>query len=73
MSDTSPERDDRRLYSLVEAARVLSITRSTLYHHLDSGGLRSVRLGGRRLVAAQDLDAFVDELRREAGLEAEAS
>jgi len=48
-----------RLYSVAEAARLLSIGRSALYGELAAGRLRSLKVGRRRLVPAGALAEFV--------------
>jgi excisionase family DNA binding protein len=45
-----------------DAAKALGISRVTLYKHINSGAIETVRLGGRRLVK-------VASLRRLAGLD----
>lgn len=51
-----------------EAAQVLGISRSLAYELIRSGQLPAIRIGGRLRVAESDLQRFVQELRREAGL-----
>jgi len=46
--------------SPAEAAQMLSISRSALYELLMSGELRSVKVGGRRLVSVAAIVALVD-------------
>lgn len=53
---------DRLLYPVAEAAHSLGIARSTLYEMLARGDLASVRLGGRRLVPAEELARFAASL-----------
>ncbi|MGO8686639.1 MAG: helix-turn-helix domain-containing protein [Candidatus Dormibacteria bacterium] len=57
----------RTLLPYGEAARRLGIGDRTLRGLVYSGRLPAVRLGTRRLIAEADLDAFVAELREEAG------
>jgi excisionase family DNA binding protein len=42
--------EPERLLSLDEAARLLGIGRTALYRELDTGRLRSVKVGRRRLI-----------------------
>lgn len=56
-----PIADDRVLLSVSDAARVLSIGRSTLYQLLASGELPSVCIHSRRLVARDSISAFVQK------------
>jgi len=58
--------EPRILLAYPEAARRLGIGHRTLRGLVYSGRLPAVRVGARRLIAAADLDAFVDELREEA-------
>jgi excisionase family DNA binding protein len=53
------ENDPRLLITVEEGARRLSIGRSHLYKHLQSGALRSLLIGRSRRVAVADLDRFV--------------
>lgn len=50
------------LYTPVEAAQTLGISRSTLYVLLANGSLDSVRIGGSRRIPARALMSFVDQL-----------
>ena len=52
----------KKLLSIADVAESLSISRSTVYNLINEGHLRTVRLGGRRLVNPADLDAYVAEL-----------
>ena len=58
--DTQPE--TVLLITVEEAARRLAVGRSHLYRLLQSGALRSRRIGGCRRIALTDLDAFVAAL-----------
>jgi len=57
---------DKLVYSVSEAADLLSIGRTTAFQLIASGELRSLKIGNRRLVSRVDLDDFVAELRRSA-------
>ena len=46
-------------YSLNEAVRVSSLSKSTLYRHNKAGQLRLIRVGGRTLVDARSLHALL--------------
>jgi excisionase family DNA binding protein len=50
------------LLTVVEAARVLRVGRSTVYHLIAVGELRSVKVGSLRRVPAAALDAYVSGL-----------
>jgi excisionase family DNA binding protein len=56
----------RLMHSVAEAAELLSMSTRTLGGMLRGGALPSLRLGGRRYVAHEDLVAFVGRLRAEA-------
>ena len=53
--------DDRVLLDVREAARRLSVSRSTLYELLASGELPSIRIHTRRLVARDSILEFVQK------------
>lgn len=55
----------RLLYTPLEAAQALSISRSSLYVLLNQGAIRSVRVGGSRRIPADALTTFIDELATE--------
>lgn len=44
-----------------EAARILGISRATLYKHLKAGTLRAVKDGKRTLLTMAELRAYVSE------------
>jgi excisionase family DNA binding protein len=48
-----------KAFSVDEAARSLSLSRTSLYELLDSGRIRSVKVGSRRLVPTAALDEFL--------------
>jgi excisionase family DNA binding protein len=52
----------RLAYSISEAARLLSLSRSTLYQAMAAGKLKFVKFGGRRLILEADLTAFLTSL-----------
>jgi excisionase family DNA binding protein len=47
------------LYTPLEAAAALAISRSSLYELLRTGALRSVHIGASRRIPADALDEFV--------------
>jgi excisionase family DNA binding protein len=51
-----------RMLSVQEAAGALGISRSLVYELLSSGALRSTKIGRRRLVPREALEAFVADL-----------
>lgn len=50
---------EKLAYSIREAVEVTSISRSTLYAHIAKGRLNAIRIGGRRLIPASSLHAFL--------------
>lgn len=54
-----PNTTPRTAYSLDEAARSLGLSRRTLYTLMRDGTLRTVTLGRRRLVPADELERLV--------------
>ena len=52
-----------RCLRVEDAARLLNVGRSTVYDLIRSGRLRSIKIGRRRLVPRDALDAFLNELR----------
>jgi excisionase family DNA binding protein len=51
--------DSRRAYSLNEAARVLGVSRSTIYKAIKCGEIRTIRLCGRCLVVRDSLEELL--------------
>jgi len=51
------------LYTVAEAAELLSISRAKLYTLIGSGEIESVKMGGSRRIPHEALEAFVDELK----------
>ncbi len=56
----------RLAYSITAATEAVSIGRSTLYKEISSGRLKSLKIGGRTLIAAEDLTAWLDTYRQSA-------
>jgi excisionase family DNA binding protein len=50
----------QRTLSISEAARTLSIGRTKIYELLKNDEMRTIRVGRRRLILANDVDAFVE-------------
>lgn len=51
---------ERRAYPLPEVAALLGgLSLRTVYNHLGTGELRAIKIGGRRVVLAEDLEAFL--------------
>jgi excisionase family DNA binding protein len=64
MKPTPPDitPDHIMLFGIAETATVLGIGRTNVYALIQSGKLRSVKIGGRRLIPRAALDDFVTEL-----------
>ncbi len=54
------------LYDLRQAASVLSVGRSKLYELMNDGAIKSVKIGNRRLIPAEGIEAYVSRLIEEA-------
>lgn len=48
--------------SIIEAAHIAGIGRSTLYEAMAAGELKAVKLGRRTLIPADELRRFIDAL-----------
>jgi excisionase family DNA binding protein len=55
------DRGQRMLYTIAEACRLLSISRSTLYKLIQLDLLKSCKVAGRRLVPHESLQALIEE------------
>ena len=53
------------LLTIEEARAILRISRWSLYQLINHGRLKTVRIGRRRLIAAEDMRALLDKLRDE--------
>lgn len=51
------------ILTVPEAAQTLRIGRSSVYELIATGQLRSLKIGSRRLIAREDLEAFVNTQR----------
>jgi excisionase family DNA binding protein len=50
---------DQRYYTPTESIYATGLSRTTIWGHIRTGRLPSVKIGGRRLVAKRDLQVFV--------------
>lgn len=50
---------DKIAYSIEEACQATSLKRTTLYSHLAAGRLQARRIGGRTVIPAENLRAFI--------------
>lgn len=60
------DRDNRALYRIPEAMRLLSLSRSVIYNQIRAGRLRSVKEGSTRLIPADAIADYVALLKAEA-------
>jgi len=63
-NQSSPTRA-KILYSIREAAELLSISRSTIYNFFRSGDLSFLKIGERRLVEASAIDDFINRMKQQ--------
>lgn len=57
----TPQRNyERHALSVEEAARALNLSRATIYRLIKDKRLETVKVGSRRLVRPQALDALLD-------------
>jgi excisionase family DNA binding protein len=50
---------ERKTFTLGEAAALTGLSVGTLYNLMSNGRLRTIKIGGRRLVACEALDALL--------------
>jgi excisionase family DNA binding protein len=55
------------LLNVAEVCSRLRISKWTLYRLIQAQELKTVKIGSRRLIRAQSLEAFIDRLEAEAG------
>ena len=56
-----PKPDEKRALRVKEASALFGLSRSTLYVLMAAGKLRSVKIGGRRLIPRDSLEAILNE------------
>lgn len=59
--------EDRLAYSIVEAAGVIGVGRTTMYALIDAGSIPTVTVGRRRLVTRRALEDYLDRLSSDHG------
>jgi excisionase family DNA binding protein len=59
MKKDEPEPVARRALGVVEAAKAMGLSRSSIYRLLSRGELQSVKIGARRLVRTEAIDALL--------------
>lgn len=57
----------RLMYTVEEAAELLSLSRSQLYRLIDVEELPSVKVGKARRITAEQLEAYIRKLEQEQG------
>ena len=55
---------EKRLLTVEQCANLLGLSRASLYPRLASGEIKSIKLGKLRRIAVEDLEAFVQRLRK---------
>lgn len=63
---TTVEETDVQLYRVVDAMRILSLSRTVIFEQMRSGRLRSVKQGRTRLIPAPAIKDYVALLEQEA-------
>jgi excisionase family DNA binding protein len=58
---TIHKQEEKRAFHVKEAARVYGWSRSTLYKMMKAGTLRTIKIGGRRLIPRDALEALLNE------------
>jgi excisionase family DNA binding protein len=58
-STTNSRSGVRRAYQVNEAVATYRLSRSTIYKLMAAGTLRSVKVGGRRLIPVEALEALI--------------
>jgi excisionase family DNA binding protein len=54
---------DAPVLTIPEASQLVRLSRATLYRAMDEKRLRYLKYGTRRLIAREDLDAFIASMR----------
>jgi excisionase family DNA binding protein len=61
-----PGTEEKALYRIPEAMRLLSLSRSVIYNQIRAGRLRSVKQGTTRLIPADAIADYIELLKAEA-------
>jgi len=64
-TEKNSHHDSRRLYSALEAASLLGIGRTYMFHLIATGQIESVKIGNLRKVPSDALEEYIDRLRSE--------
>jgi excisionase family DNA binding protein len=62
----NPGAEEKALYRIPEAMKLLSLSRSVIYEQIRAGRLRSVKQGSTRLIPADAITDYVALLKAEA-------
>lgn len=57
---SSTDRPTKLGYSVKEAAKATTLSRSTLYAHIAAGRIKAVTIGGRKVIPSTELHALMD-------------
>jgi excisionase family DNA binding protein len=60
-SQAAREQQRRLAYSVRETVRTTNLSYASIYRLIRAGKIRSVKIGGRRLIPASALDALLEE------------
>jgi excisionase family DNA binding protein len=61
MANASTLKDEKRALRINEASALYGISRSTIYKIMAAGTLHTVKIGGRRLIPRDALEALIAE------------
>ena len=61
ISPASEQPDGRLAYSVSEAAQVTGLSRDLLYDEMRAGRLAYLKIGRRRIITRQQLEAFLTQ------------
>jgi excisionase family DNA binding protein len=56
--------NDTRLISILEACKWLGISSWALYQQINKRNLKTVKIGGRRLVSIKSLNEFIESMEK---------
>ena len=59
-----PDMPSKLAYTVAEAARLLSLSRSFLYEAIQAGKLQSFKVGGARRISARQLQDYLEKQER---------
>ena len=59
MSEDTPQPAERLAYSVDEVTQITGLSRDLLYDQMRSGRLDYIKVGRRRIITRQHLDAFL--------------